>query len=164
MATILENLELEIAHFDHFKAHLPGYEQLCPLTLEKLLRLGVLQVSTAFEQVLARLGGHELVSMDCGDLYRKSDKAPYSDAKLSCVRTYGYGKCYAAPVTNIFNKTGALRVQVYERKQGNFYYFVIPRKAYMHIPRTSNIEISFLLDGTPRRIPSRKVNVNFWKY
>jgi hypothetical protein len=57
-----------------------------------------------------------------------------------------------------------LRVQVYERKQNQFFYFAIPRRAYKNIPKTSNIEIPFELDGTPRRTPRRKVYVNWWRY
>ena len=161
MATKLENLHLEIAHFDHFKQYIPGYKQCCERTVEKLLQAGILQVSTAFELALAKVGQHKMVSADCGDLYKDG---VYSDAKLSSVRTCSYGKSYSAPVTNIHNKTGALRVQVYERKQNKFYYFSIPHNAYLHIPKTSNIEIPFELDGTPRRIPMRSVSQNWWNY
>lgn len=161
MATTLANLDLEIAHFDNFKRHIPGYSKLCEDTVESLLQLGILQVSTAFEQALAKVGKHKVVSLDKGDLVRDGK---FSDAKLSSVRTYSCGKSYGAPVTNVFNKTGSLRVQVYERKQDKFYYFVIPRRAYIDIPKTSNIEIPFALDGTPRRTPYRPVYVNWWNY
>jgi hypothetical protein len=161
MATKLENLDLEIAHFNNLKAYIPGYEECCEKTVEKLLQLGILQVSTAFEHALGKMGGHKVVSEDCGDLIKDGI---YSDAKLSSVRTSGYGKSYSAPVTKIFNKTGALRVQVYERKQNKFYYFSIPYNAYSHIPKTSNIEIPFELDGTPRKIPARAVYENWWNY
>jgi hypothetical protein len=124
MATQLEHLDLEIAHFEHFKKYIPGHKNLCQKTVDTLLSQGVLQVSTAFEHALAHVGKHRLVSESRGDLYRNGS---YSDAKLSSVRTSGYGKSYTAPVTNIFNKTGTLRVQVYERKQNKFFYFAIPR-------------------------------------
>ena len=161
MATKLENLHLEVAHFNHFKNHIPGFEECCPKTVEKLLQLGILQVSTAFEHALGKIGGHAVVSEDCGDLLKAGI---YSDAKLSSARTNGRGRAYGAPVHKIFNKTGALRVQVYERKQNKFYYFSIPYKAYSHIPKTSNIEIPFELDGSPRRIPMRAVYENWWNY
>jgi len=161
MATKIENLDLEIAHFNHFKSLIPGFDQVCDKTVEALAKLGGLQVSTLFEQALAVIGGHKVVSLDKGDLYRAGS---YSDAKLSSVRTSGYGKQYSAPVTNIFNKTGILRVQVYERKQNRFYYFAIPRRAYIEVPKSSNIEIPFDLDGTPRRVPKRRVYVNWWRY
>jgi len=159
MATTLANLDLEIAHFDNFKRHIPGYSKLCEDTVESLLQLGILQVSTAFEQALAKVGKHEVVSLDKGDLVRDGK---FSDAKLSSVRTFSCGKSYGAPVTNVFNKTGSLRVQVYERKQDKFYYFVIPRRAYIDIPKTSNIEIPFEMDGTPRR--TNRSIVNWWNY
>lgn len=161
MATKIENLDLELAHFNHFKSMIPGFDSACDKTVEVLAQLGGLQVSTLFEQALALIGGHKVVSLDKGDLYRDGT---YSDAKLSTVRTSGYGKVYSAPVTNIFNKTGTLRVQVYERKKDKFYYFAIPRRAYIEIPKSSNIEIPFELDGTPRRVPLRKVYVNWWRY
>jgi len=51
---------------------------------------------------------------------------------------------------------------VYERKQDKFYYFLIPYSAYSHIPKTSNIEIPFNLDGSPKKI--NKCNINWWDY
>ena len=161
MATKLENLHLELAHFDHFKSRVPGFDKVCNKTIEAIAQLGGLQISTLFEQALAITGGHQVVSLDRGDLYRDGS---YSDAKLSSVRTSGYGQSYTAPVTRIFNKTGTLRVQVYERKQNRFFYFAIPRRAYIGVPKSSNIEIPFELDGTPRRVPMRKVYVNWWRY
>lgn len=161
MATKIENLDLELAHFNHFKHRIPGFDRVCDQTVQTLAQLGGLQVSTLFEQALAAVGGHTVVSLDKGDLYRAGR---YSDAKLSTVRTSGYGKQYSASVSSIFNKTGTLRVQVYERKQNKFFYFAIPRRAYIDVPKSSNIEIPFEMDGTPRRVPTRKVYVNWWRY
>jgi hypothetical protein len=163
MATKMEHLKLEVAHFMHFVDRLPGMNTLCSHTVEHLLSLGMIQVSTAFEQAVAHTGDHELVSLDRADL-KHNTNGLYSDAKLATVRTSGYGKSYGAPVTNIAGKTGVLRVQVYERKQDRFYYFAIPRRAYSEIPAKSNIEIPFELDGTPRRRPSRRVYQNWWNY
>lgn len=159
MANKMENLNLELAHFKKFAEHLPGFKTQDVNTIEWFLGLGIVEVSTAFEQVLSALGEHDLVSADQGDLYKDGK---YSDAKLSTVRTSSKGASYSAPVTNIFNKTGTLRVQVYERKQDKFYYFAIPRSAYQHIPKSSNIEIPFMLDGTPRT--QNNCMVNWWKY
>jgi hypothetical protein len=147
MATKLENNSLEIAHFNNFRKYIPRSGTMCQKTLNHLLKIGVIQVSTAFEHALARAGGHELISKDCGDLIKNG---VYSDAKLSTVRIFSCGKSYGAPVTNIFNKKGSLRVQVYERIQEQFYYFVIPHRAYKHIPKSSNIDIPFEMDGTPK--------------
>ena len=85
-----------------------------------------------------------------------------SDAKLASVRTSSKGRNYSAPITNIHQKRGLLRVVVYERKQDKFYYFLIPYSAYSHIPKTSNIEIPFNLDGSPKKI--NKCNINWWDY
>jgi hypothetical protein len=90
------------------------------------------------------------------------DFVDISDAKLTSVRTSSKGTMYSAPITNIHQKRGLLRVVCYERKQDKFYYFLIPYEAYQHIPKTSNIEIPFELDGTPKR--KNKCNINWWDY
>ena len=85
-----------------------------------------------------------------------------SDAKLCSVRTSCKGSMYSAPITNIHQKRGLLRVVCYERKQDKFYHFVIPYDAYKDIPKKSNIEIPFNLDGSPKR--KNKCNTNWWDY
>ena len=159
MATKLDNLELEIAHFNHFKEAIPMFEQMCPKTLDILNSLGMLQISTGFEHAVANTSGHTVISKD------EADISDGSDCKLVSVRTSSYGTSYSAPVTNIYNKTGTLRVQVYERKQNKFYYFAIPNSAYRNIPKSSNIEIPFELDGTPRKRLSRTARyANWWNF
>lgn len=158
MATKIEHVGLETAHFTNFVKFVPGIETMCDTTVRQLLSLGLMQVSTAFEHAIANVAGLRVTSTDAADL---SDG---SDAKLSTVRTSSGGKQYSAPVTNVKGKTGDLRVQVYERKQGRFFYFVIPNSAYCDLPAKSNIELPFELDGTPRRIPRREVNENWWNY
>jgi hypothetical protein len=162
MAKQLQHLDIEIKHFMNFIQHLfPHFKKQQMKALIEALQSGIIEVSTGFEKAICAVGGHDHVSLDRGDCYRNGK---YSEAKLSTVRTSNYGKSYSAPVTNLANKTGALRVQVYERKQNKFYYFVIPHRAYKHIPRSSNIEIPFEMDGTPRKKPMRKVKVNWWKH
>jgi hypothetical protein len=156
MATKLENIDLEIAHFNNFKQYIPGFDKCDPATVEHLLKLGIIQSSTAFEHALSTILGCTVVSEDANDLSNGGD------GKTSSVRTYGYGKSYGAPITNISGKSGTLYIQVYERKKDQFYYFSIPNSAYSHIPKTSNIEIPFETDGTPRRI--NRSNVNWWNY
>jgi hypothetical protein len=156
MATKMEHLELEVNHFNHFMEHLPGIDGCCRKTIDVLLNMGILQVSTAFEHALANTMGLEVVSHDSNDLSNGAD------AKLSSVRTSSNGRRYSAPVTNIKGKTGNLLVQVFERKLNKFYNFVIPHESYKHIPPTSNIEIPFELDGTPRR--DNKCSTNWWDY
>lgn len=85
-----------------------------------------------------------------------------SDAKLVSVRTSSKGTNYSAPVTNIHRKKGYLRVCCYERKLNKHYFFLIPYSAYCHIGKSSNIEIPFDLNGTPKRI--NKCAVNWWNY
>lgn len=85
-----------------------------------------------------------------------------SDAKLSSVRVSSKGKNYSAPITNLHRKQGLIRAVVYERRLNKFYYFLIPYANYKHIPKTSNIEIPFNLDGSPKKI--NKCAVNWWTY
>jgi hypothetical protein len=114
--------------------------------------MGIIEVSSAFERAIAEFTGTDVVSLDHADL------SCGSDAKLATVRTCSYGKSYSAPVSGIHNKTGDLLVQVYERKQENFYWFRIPHEAYCEIPKTSNIEIPFDLSGKPRRKNTKTFN------
>lgn len=156
MATKAENLHLDIAHFSAFQKYISTLKDLDQATILAMLQLGIVEVSTAFEHALADIMGTTVISKDWADL------SCGSDAKLTSVRTSSYGTAYSAPVTNIKNKTGDLLVQCYERVQNKFYYFRIPNSAYSHIPPTSNIEIPFELDGTPRRI--NRCSVNWWKF
>lgn len=158
MATKLEHVSLEKSHFLNFKKYIPRIDEMCEDTIEMLLDMGLIQVSTAAEHAMSTVSNTEVISTDASDLSNGDD------VKLSTVRTSGYGKAYSAPITNIKGKTGNLRVQVYERKQNKFYYFVIPNSAYRNIPPKSNIEIPFHLNGIPKRIPVRVVNVNWWNY
>ena len=105
------------------------------------------------------------ISVQC-NLIREStqgrDFANGDDAKLISVRTYGYGCSYGAPIHNIHAKKGCLLVACYERKQQNWFYFRIPYYAYSNIPKSSNIEIPFEIDGTPRI--KNKSTINWWKF
>jgi len=162
MATQLQHLNTEKKHFENIVPYLyPDINKRDKKLLGRLLDDGIIEVSTALEKAQSKIGSHTHVSQPQGDLFRNGE---YSDSKLSTVRTSTYGTSYSAPVTNLANKTGALRVQMYERKKDKFFYFVIPHRAYKNIPRSSNIEIPFLLDGTPRRRPYRPVNVNWWEF
>ena len=145
MATKQSNLALDRAHFNYVRQHIPGYTPGHDRCIEWMLDLGIIQVSTAVEHAVAQQTGTRVISEDARDL---SDG---SDVKTCTARTHNRGQSYGAPVTNIQGKTGSLRVQVYERLQDRFYLFLIPWEAYSHIPRSSNIEIPFESDGTPRR-------------
>jgi hypothetical protein len=163
MATKLENLDLEKAHFYNVYKHLPGADNWCLKTIEEVLNLGLLQVSTAFEQAIVHTGGHTLISEDCADI--RCNNGEYADAKLCTVRTSSKGTKYSAPIFGHATKRGSLRVQVYERKLNNFYYFVIPEPAYKQVSKDSSLEIPFELDGTPRKIPLRAKSLpNWWDF
>lgn len=149
--------DLEMVHFEHFKKHIPGIKKCCTKTINHLLSLGLLQVSTAFEQALASVGRHDMVSEDWGDLRRRG---VYSDAKFRTVEPPRRGTALAR-VGGLVNKTGALRVQVYERVQNKFYYFVIPYSAYKNI-KGQSIKIPFEGNGDPRR--KNNCDINWWKY
>lgn len=156
MATKTQHITLERRHFEEVKHHLPEHTTWCANTVEKLLEKGFIQVSTVAEHAVAYQQGCDVVGQDANDLEYGGD------VKLCSVRTSNYGCSYSAPVTNIHGKSGWLYVQVYERKQDKFYWFAIPREAYSHIPKTSNIEIPFELDGTPRR--RNRCSINWWDY
>jgi hypothetical protein len=87
-----------------------------------------------------------------------------SDAKTASVRLMSRGRSYSAPIRDIYNKRGLLRAVVYERILDIFYYFLIPHDAYKHVPKTSNIEIPFELDGTPRKLPGNNTIINWWDF
>lgn len=154
MATTDQNLNLELKHLEAFYKHI-AHEVKCKETFFSLAKSGYLQISTIFEQAIANVN-----KTICVESAHGRDFSDGSDAKLSSVRTCSYGKRYSAPVCSVHAKRGLLRVQVYERKQDKFYYFVIPHERYGHIAPTSNIEIPFELDGTPRRV--NKCVYNYW--
>lgn len=153
MATKNSSIILEKTHFDAFKQQWSMYHQ-HSYSVETMVNIGVLQVSTAYEHALAEGAGLEVVSEDTHDL---SDG---SDAKLCTARYHGgivYPK-YGIPVTNIHGKTGDLRVQGLEPQTGEIYRFVFPRSSYEHLSKKSNIEIPFDLNGTPLR------SNHWWRY
>lgn len=149
MATNFAHLHLEIAHYRNFAKYFPNHENHCEKTVENLLELGVLQISTMFEQSLANVGGYTVVSEDTHD-FDTGD-----DAKMCTVVLKSGGKMYSAQISGITNKIGNLLVQVYERKQEKFYYFVIPNEEFQNV---SIIEIPFDLEGNP------KIKNRWWKY
>jgi hypothetical protein len=166
VTTQLSNLEFDIAYYMHLKSYLDKISgasnlstPLCYSTLEWMLTNGMVQVSTIFEQVMAVLTNGNVTSKDSHDLSNGAD------CKLTTARFTNYKSHYKARVGDVYNKTGTLYVLCFEKLQKNFYYFAIPSDAYSKIPKSSNIEIPFETDGTPRRTPAgyRKY-VNWWNY
>lgn len=127
--------------------------------VKKLVKDDIVQFGQLFEKALAVQLGLERKSTSGYDFKNGAD------AKCVAVRTSSYGTQYGAPVTNIHAKTGNLLISCYERKQKKWYFFKIPHEAYKSVPKTSNIEIPFELDGTPRKTPRRLSNrYDWWKY
>lgn len=132
---------------------------LCRTTVEALLHTGDLQVSSIFEKVSAYFAGCDVIQEDEADLSNGAD------CKMVSVRTASYGRTYSAPVTSIKNKTGTLYVYVYERKRAKHYYFAIPYWAHSQVGSSSNIEIPFDIDGSPRKNPrGPKKLPNWWDF
>ena len=153
MATVSAHIKHEVKHFRNFQQYIPRYNSMCSKTIDTLLYNGMIQVSTAFEHALAKVGKFEVVS-ESG-----RDGSDGSDAKLvtSC---FHRGKC-DAHVSNTKNKTGKLRVQVYEKHQNKFYYFVIPQHEHSTV---SYLEIPFHTDGSPKRVTYNGRISKWWAF
>jgi len=159
---LMHDQDLEQAKFD-FLWPLAYPKESKDKNITKMMRQLVKDDVIQFGQMLEKA-----ISVQCG-LIRESgvgrDFTNGADAKLTSVRTCSRGRGYSAPVTSIKNKKGRLLIACYERKKKAWYFFSIPYHAYRDIPKSSNIDISFSLDGTPRRTPGRKtVKVNWWRY
>ena len=91
-----------------------------------------------------------------------SDFKDMSDSKYSTVyydKTTNY-----ATVSGLKNKTGKLRVMVYEPKTQKNYFFIIPHRVYAPYQHTSDsLKIYFTKDGQPRTT-QRETNTrpNLW--
>lgn len=160
MTTKLEHIDLDVAHFNNFRHLIPNYDKMDEYTINNLLGHGILQVSTAFEYAVAKIANTTVVSEDTNDLDNGND------TKLSTVRFNGKHKqSYSASVSNVHGKTGTLCVQVYERINNLFYYFMIPKSEHSKIGENSTIEIPFEQNGMPRMIPLRNTRLpNWWNY
>jgi hypothetical protein len=153
------DLAVDIAKFEYIwpKAY-PYYSKIPLVTkfVKKLVDDDIIGLGQMFEKA---------ISVQCRIVRESTSGRDFKngdDAKLVVVRTHSHGTAYAAPVTNIHAKTGNLLIAVYERKQKNWYHFKIPYTAYKHIPTSSNIDIVFELDGTPKR--KNRQRVNWWDY
>lgn len=162
MSTIAANIPLEIKHVNNFRQHVNILKGRNQKDIDDYLLAGVMQSSTLFEHALADLGGHIVVSIHSNDLNHPI-YGP-SEAKLSSVRECGKKTKWSAPITGTYGKKGPIRAQVYDRRKDRFYYFVIPNSEYSKVPKTSNIEIPFELNGTPRKTPKGNFKFNWWKY
>jgi len=140
MATKPQSIWSESAHFNNFRKYLPTFAGICDDTIDHLLSMGVLQVSTAYEHALANLGDCEVVNENHCDLSNGGE------AKLTT--TQFHREKVDAHVRNITGKRGPLLVQVYEQFTDKFYYFSIPYAEYAGI---KILEIPFTVNGDPKR-------------
>lgn len=158
MATTYGSIAIEKRHFANFRQYFPRIGLMCSDTIDTLIDMGVLQVSTAFELAIANVADLDVVSTNAYDI---SDG---SDAKLSTCRFSSYGKRYGSQVANTRNKSGTLRVQVLEPITDRFYYFVIPQTAHGLLTGSSNIEIPFEMDGQPKKNYVPRFLPNWWQF
>ena len=151
------DLELDMAKFDYLYPRAYPHETSRGLAAmrQKVLD-GVISLDGLMEHAVATTSGMTRIDATGYDL------CDGSDCKLASVRLHNYGNSYGAPVRDIHQKQGGLRVAVYERIHNKMYLFLIPHKEYSHIPRTSNIEIPFELSGHPRTY--NNCTVNWWNY
>lgn len=122
------------------------------------IEMALLSTGSLLEQAISSAKGltrHATIGRDFVD---------GSDAKSASVRWSSNSTSYSAQICAISNKKGLLRCVVYERLQDKFYYFLIPHRAYEDIPVTSNIEIPFNLDGSPRRNSKYCRRVDWWAF
>lgn len=133
--------------------------------VERLIKymssLGTFNIPSMLEAAISITGNLERVRGN------QRDFVDGSDAKKTTTRWRSNRTVYSASVSKVHNKIGVLRVMCYNKLLDKFYYFLIPRAAYNHIERTSNIEIPFMKDGTPQRgpaNPNEKIITNWWDY
>jgi hypothetical protein len=148
MATKGKHIQNEINQFNIFRKHIKSLQGHDDATVDALLAGGMIQVSTAHEHAVADVCGCTVVSEDCRDL----DNQANSDCKLSTVRWSTKLKNYSAPISNVANKIGSLKVTVLEPHTGLPYFFNIPKSAYSYIKsNNTTIEIPFDTGGLPKR-------------
>ena len=153
MSTKANQQESDIAHIMHVRPWLKGtdYEDIT----ERMIRGGGLQRSTLVEIAVAKVGGYDLLQEDS---YDNSDG---SDTKSVTVRKRSSGQTYSAKISDISNKTGLLRVQVWEPCTDKFYYFAIPHE--VHSIAKNDLEIPFKRTCEPHR-NSKNSKIDLWKY
>ena len=160
MATKAHTVDIDHVFFDEtFYRAYPNASKKEYSFAKSLVDDGVIAIETLLEVAVSQVGNLIRDSAHGKD-FKNGD-----DVKKASVRTFNHGMSYAANVSQVHTKVGRLRVMCYERKQDKFYYFIIPNHAFQHISSTSNIDIPFELDGTPRRVPKRKKRyANWWDY
>jgi hypothetical protein len=155
------DLDVDVAKFDFlWPLAYPKFSKVPLLTkvVKQLVKDDVIQFGQLWEKAIEAQLKIVRESSEGKD-FKNGD-----DAKLVSVRTHARGKSYGANIPGVHNKIGKLLVAVYEKKQRQWFFFKIPNTAFAYIASSSNIEIPFELNGTPRRIPKRRDATNWWKY
>lgn len=142
-----------VKHFMIWRPHLKNDPDFCHITMGQVKRNGV-TLSTLMESAISLLSGFDVVDQVTCDLSDGSD-AKYVSARKHSSR-------YSAGISGIKNKTGLLRVQVYEPMCDKFYWFCIPYEIYSQYK--NDIEIPFLITGDPDRALKNPLNINWWDY
>jgi hypothetical protein len=151
------NVNKDIYGAAHFKIwqqyfHLIPILSICSTNL---VELGLVQLHRVMEFTIAGLNGSSVVDRVHYDL---SDG---SDAKYATVRKHS--NSYGAIIGGIKNKTGLLRIQIYEPMTQKFYFFCIPHAEYKGLKR--EIEIPFTKTGDPKRgLKQDTTFPNWWDY
>jgi hypothetical protein len=91
---------------------------------------------------------------------KSSDFSDNSELKYSTVQ-YNSANCGRAQITGLRNKTGLLRVIVFEPITKKNYYFKVPHKVYNTV---TSPKIYFDSNGGPRTPTRRDANFNMWEY
>lgn len=155
MATHVNQIDSDIAHILNVKKYLQ--HTMYKDVTEEDIRNGGAQRSTLVEIAVAKCGGFDHTPMNGYDNSDGSDTKSVTTRKHDLLGTCG------ALVKDTNNKKGLLRVQVYEKFSGEFYYFAIPH--YAHSQAGNDLEIPFTDTGEPRRIPAgHRRTPNWWNY
>ena len=155
MATHINQIDSDIAHILNVKKHLQ-HTKYKDVTAEDI-RAGGLARSTLVEIAVSACGGFAHTPEN------GRDHGDGSDTKSITTRKRDNLSTYSANVSDTNNKTGLLRVQLYEKYSNKFYYFAIPYWA--HSQAKNDLEISFTKTGDPCRIPKTAKKIpNWWDF
>jgi len=138
-------------------------------SLKKFTSRGLVDTSTLFEYIYSKIHDLEMVKAPTHDLIcRKTGRK--IEAKLRTPRFNSYGKSYGVNIeprskAGSHRKEGDIVSLVLEPMTRENYFFYIPEKEHQKVALTSNIEIPFNIDGTPRRIPLKMKRLpNWWEF
>lgn len=122
------------------------------MTLEEaygfFFKMGIIDTGELAEQAIAKLGEIKKSAKNT----KGQDFSDGSDSKYATVGYYPSNKSAYVTISGLSNKTGTLRLHVFDKKTGKNFYFKIPYKHYKERVET-NTNIKFLFnykDGSPK--------------